>query len=190
MRFANDFHSWLRHSWKSLANRLTRDPKIVIHGNSCIILYISHVWHKHKTRELLKYNMFYLWDTVYQQGLTPIAAWENDHVYCLLSHPGLSWPYVFSLFPPRPPPQRLLPVTSKPFELNVRYLGQRIYRSEKCTGLPLHDLDPRSRLWHWLVQIVCLHDKVRTIPSITSTYSNVIVLVTFNTWFDFEGVLL
>ena len=40
MRFANDFHSWLRHSWKSLANRLTRDPKIVIHGNSCIILYI------------------------------------------------------------------------------------------------------------------------------------------------------
>ena len=27
-------------SWKSLANRLTRDPKIVIHGNSCIILYI------------------------------------------------------------------------------------------------------------------------------------------------------
>ena len=32
--FANDFHSW-----KLLANRLTRDPKIVIHGNSCIILY-------------------------------------------------------------------------------------------------------------------------------------------------------
>ena len=43
MRFANDFHSWLCHSWKSLANRLTRDPKIVIHGNSCIILYISIV---------------------------------------------------------------------------------------------------------------------------------------------------
>ena len=41
MRFANDFHSWLRHSRKSLANRLTPDPKMVIHGNSCIILYIS-----------------------------------------------------------------------------------------------------------------------------------------------------
>ena len=40
MRFANEFHSWLHHSWKSLANRLTRDPKIVIHGNSCIILYV------------------------------------------------------------------------------------------------------------------------------------------------------
>ena len=42
MRFTNDFHSWLCHSWKSLANRLTRDPQIVIHGNSCIILYISY----------------------------------------------------------------------------------------------------------------------------------------------------
>ena len=41
MWFANNFRSWLRHSWKLLANRLTRDPKIFIHGNSCIILYIS-----------------------------------------------------------------------------------------------------------------------------------------------------
>ena len=41
--FANDFHSWLRHSWKSLANQLTRDRKIVIHGNSWIIHYIITV---------------------------------------------------------------------------------------------------------------------------------------------------
>ena len=27
MRIGNDFHSWLRHSWKSLPNRLTRDKK-------------------------------------------------------------------------------------------------------------------------------------------------------------------
>ena len=25
--FANDFHSWWSHSWKSLANHLTRDQK-------------------------------------------------------------------------------------------------------------------------------------------------------------------
>ena len=52
-RFANDFHSWLRHSWKSLANRFTNDPNIVInrlihdmviHGNQCIILY-THLNH-------------------------------------------------------------------------------------------------------------------------------------------------
>ena len=41
MRFANDFHSWLRHSQKLLANRLICDPKIAIHGNSWIILYIT-----------------------------------------------------------------------------------------------------------------------------------------------------
>ena len=39
-RFANDFHLWLHQSWKLLANRLTSDPKIIIHGNSCIILCI------------------------------------------------------------------------------------------------------------------------------------------------------
>ena len=44
-RFGNDFHSGLRHSWKSLPNRLTRDQKNVIHGNSYIILYI-YPWNK------------------------------------------------------------------------------------------------------------------------------------------------
>ena len=49
-----------------------------------------------------------------------------------ISHPSLVWLYVFSSFPqrpPRPPLQRLLPLTSKLFELNLRYLGQRIHRS-------------------------------------------------------------
>ena len=40
IRFVNDFHSWLLHWWKSLANRLTCDPKVVIHGNSCISLFL------------------------------------------------------------------------------------------------------------------------------------------------------
>ena len=47
-RFAIDFHSWLRHSLILLSIRLTRYPKIVVHGNSDITLslyiyiYISH----------------------------------------------------------------------------------------------------------------------------------------------------
>ena len=40
MRCANDFHSWLRLSRIRLANSPTRGPKIVIHGKSCIIIYI------------------------------------------------------------------------------------------------------------------------------------------------------
>ena len=47
MQFAKDFHSWLRHSFKLLANLLTRDPQIIIQGNSCIILYIRDVWMTH-----------------------------------------------------------------------------------------------------------------------------------------------
>ena len=35
------FLSWHRQSWKSLTNPLTRDPEIVIYGNSWIILEIS-----------------------------------------------------------------------------------------------------------------------------------------------------
>ena len=60
MRFANDFHSWRRHSRQLLANRLTRDPKIVIHGNSCIILFISNdlTVNYHENR---KYSKCHIW---------------------------------------------------------------------------------------------------------------------------------
>ena len=41
----NDFHEWqsheFRHEWKSLANHLTSDQNIVIHGNECIILFLT-----------------------------------------------------------------------------------------------------------------------------------------------------
>ena len=40
-RFANHFHEWRSHKWKWLVNRITSDPKIVIHGNECIILFLT-----------------------------------------------------------------------------------------------------------------------------------------------------
>ena len=64
----------------------------------------------------------------------------------LLSHPSLGWLYVFSSFPPPrpppPPPQWLLLLTSKPFELPLRYLGQRKYRSGKIYWMTFR--------WPWL----------------------------------------
>ena len=44
--FANDFHEWRSHGWKSLANHLTSDQKIVILGNECIILFLTRyfIW--------------------------------------------------------------------------------------------------------------------------------------------------
>ena len=40
-RFANNFHEWRSHGWKSLADHIKSDPKIVIHGNECIILFLT-----------------------------------------------------------------------------------------------------------------------------------------------------
>ena len=40
-RFANIFHEWQSHSWKSLGNSFTSDPKIVIQVNECIILFLT-----------------------------------------------------------------------------------------------------------------------------------------------------
>ena len=48
----------------------------------------------------------------------------------IIKSPSLGWLYVFSSFPP-PPPQWLLLLTSKPFQLNLKYLRQRKYRSWK-----------------------------------------------------------
>ena len=40
-RLANDFHEWRSHEWKSLANHLMSDQKIVIHCIECIILFLT-----------------------------------------------------------------------------------------------------------------------------------------------------
>ena len=53
-RFANDFHEWRSQEWKSLANRITRDPKIVIHGNECIILFLTRYFMSLEHTILLK----------------------------------------------------------------------------------------------------------------------------------------
>ena len=89
MRFADDFHSWLRHSWKSSANRLTRDPKIVIHGNSCIILYfLNHRSGDKKKRDLTEAQIFSrrLWTApeLLRMGIgAPPAGTQKGDIYSL-----------------------------------------------------------------------------------------------------------
>ena len=39
--FANNFHEWRSYVRKSLANCITSHPKIFIHGNKCIILFLT-----------------------------------------------------------------------------------------------------------------------------------------------------
>ena len=92
----------------------------------------------------------------------------------LSSHFGLGWLcfQLISACPQRPlPSQRLLPLTSKPFELNLRYLGQRIYRSGKINWMTFP--------WPWpkvtavaltKKKIGCLHHELGTTHSITTKH--------------------
>ena len=73
---------------------------------------------------------------------------SHSWVSTFFSHPSLGWLYVFSSFPPPrpppppPPPQWLLLLTSKQFELHLRYLGQRKYRSGEMYWMTFR--------WPWL----------------------------------------
>ena len=117
-----------------------------------------------------------------------ISVDANDNQNCIsFSHPGLGWLYAFSSFPPRPPPQ-LLPLTSKPFQLNLRYLAQSIFGSGEMYWMTFP--------WPWpKVMAVTsisknLHDKVRITLRITTTRDSCIALVMVITWLDFGEVLL
>ena len=67
------------------------------------------------------------------------------YVTWLLRHPSLGVTLCFQFLSAGvrcpPPPQRLLLLTSKPFELNLRYLGQSKYRSKKMYWMTF--------LWPW-----------------------------------------
>ena len=50
--FANDFHKWRSHELKSLANHIMSDPQIIIHGNECIILFLTRYFMSEHTTSL------------------------------------------------------------------------------------------------------------------------------------------
>ena len=99
--------------------------------------------------------------------------------------------YVFSLFPP--PPHRLLSLTSKPFELNLRYLGQRIYRSREMYWMTFQWPWPKVTAWgstskNLFVCMIMWEPLIQSLQSILALLplSEVMVI----TWLDFGEVLL
>ena len=66
-RFANDF----RHEWKSLENHITSDPKIVIHCNECIILFLIH------------YFMSWIYNWLKYLTIAGFAIVAKDGLLCL-----------------------------------------------------------------------------------------------------------
>ena len=74
----------------------------------------------------LKYGVYSASVTEVMYAISCCIGPRYNRTRLYFSHPSLGWLYVFSSFPPRPPPQQLLPLTSKLFQLNLRYLAQRI----------------------------------------------------------------
>ena len=86
--------------------------------------------------------------------------------------------------------QWLLRFTSKTFELDLRYLGQRKYGSGKMYWVTFG--------WPWpkftavtLInkKFACLQDKVRTIQPIITKLCTYIPLAMISSWLDFGGLL-
>ena len=92
--FANDFHEWQSHGWKSLANHLTSDQKIFIHGNECIIIFLARYFiywthhsptNKHRSLILLTtvFSDFTLWRhhnwSVTSREREALALWRHIH---------------------------------------------------------------------------------------------------------------
>ena len=124
------------------------------------------------------------------EGITTMELYRSPSNYIV--KPGLNialsvikspqsvWLYVFSSFPLPPPPQRLLLLMLKAFELNLRYLGQRKYRSGKMyllvTFIQGHGCDIDKQ------KFACLQDKVRITQLITTKLGSYIPLVMLITW--------
>ena len=109
----NNSHEWgdllmifmsdeVRHKWKSQANRLMNDPKIGIHGNECVILFLTcyfmswtHNSTKNDYRSLISplsqrtdFSDLVLWChhswSVTSHGCGVLALWR--HIRWLLLH--------------------------------------------------------------------------------------------------------
>ena len=84
-RFANNFHEWRSHKWKSLANRLRSEPKIFIHGNKCFILFL--------TCYFMSWT-YYSTKNYYRSLISPLSLWTvfsdlvlwRHHSWSLTSH--------------------------------------------------------------------------------------------------------
>ena len=78
-RFGNDFHEWRSHEWKSLTNRLTSDKKIVIHGNECIILFLTCCFMSWTHRSAKNYHWALISPLLPSAAFSDAALWRHHN---------------------------------------------------------------------------------------------------------------
>ena len=78
-RFGNDFHEWRSHEWKSLTNRLTSDKNIVIHGNECIILFLTCYFMSWTHRSTKNYHWALISPLLPSAAFSDAALWRHHN---------------------------------------------------------------------------------------------------------------
>ena len=91
--FANDFHEWRSHSWKSLANHLTSDPKIVIHGNECIILFLTRYFMLWTHNSAINNHRSLILPSSPRTLFSVLALWRH-HSWSVMSHKLALWRHI------------------------------------------------------------------------------------------------
>ena len=78
-RFGNDFHEWRSQEWKSLPNRLTSDKKIVIHGNECIILFLTRYFMSWTHKSAKNYHRALISPLLPRAAFSDRALWRHHN---------------------------------------------------------------------------------------------------------------
>ena len=78
-RFGNDFHDWRSHEWKSLPNHLTSDKKIVIHGNECIILFLTRYFMSWTHKSAENYHRALISPLLPRAAFSDRALWRHHN---------------------------------------------------------------------------------------------------------------
>ena len=86
-RFGNDFHEWQSHEWKSLPNRLTSDKKVVIHGNECIILFLTSYFMSSTHKSPKNYHRVLISPLLPRAVFSDLVLWRH-HNWSVTSREG------------------------------------------------------------------------------------------------------
>ena len=96
-RSANNFHKWRSHEWKWLANRITSDAKIIIHGKECIILFLTRYLMSWTYNSTKNNHQSLISPLSLRTVFSDLTLWR-DNTWSVTSHEVALWCHTCQLF--------------------------------------------------------------------------------------------